>query len=105
MKSLVHTKNKFLHSLGDSKLSEDAEYASLKTYTADLLSQQKKVFKNLQKQQPALKSLSFNSFAEQIKKSGCASDQYMDIYSNCAKNVDRVIADYEVLLRREFITC
>lgn len=96
MKSLVHQKNKFLHSFSDSKLVDNAEYTSLKTYTTSLLSQQRKVYKNLLKQQPALKHISFSSFYEQIKKNGCENDEWMAIYANCAKNVDRVILDFEV---------
>lgn len=96
MKSLVQTKNKFLHSIGDGKRSSDSEFDTLKKYCSDLISQQNKVFKNLVKQQPALKQISLVSFCEQLKNNGCGKDPQMELYSSCVHNVDKKIAEHEV---------
>lgn len=99
MKAIVHTKNKFLHSLGDKHTkTNDADFLSLKTTCLAMLQQQKAVYKNLVKQEPHLKHISLGGLCSQLRRGGCEGDPMFCKYESTVSHVDRLLLDHEVFL-------
>ena len=97
MKAIVHTKNKFLHSLGDKRTNNDTEYHALTTACLSMLSQQKKVYANLVKQeQNGMRQISLGPLCSQIRRGGCEGDPMFPKYEACVSNIDRILLEHEV---------